>query len=115
MNNEELTAVRKFLNLDVDAEAAKLLTADEEHPNGVNRRSWQRWERGDFNIPEGIELKIENLKKRRAEILAYHLDRGTKEMNIPYELRETDPIEFKIQVSVIYELYIKGRIKILLA
>lgn len=115
MNSEELTAVRSFLNLDIDAEAARLLAADKEHPNGVNRRSWQRWEKGEFNIPEGIELNIEKIKKRRADILAYHLDRGTKEIKIPYELQETDPIEFKIQVSVIYELYIKGRIKILLA
>ncbi|WP_294609722.1 DUF1870 family protein [uncultured Gilliamella sp.] len=115
MNNEELIAIRNFLNLDIDAEAARLLAADEEHPNGVNRRSWQRWEKGEFNIPEGIEQNVENVKKRRAEILAYHLDRGTKEIKIPYELQETDPIEFKIQVSVIYELYIKGRIKILIA
>ena len=114
MNNEELIAIRTFLNLDIDAEAARLLAADEEHPNGVNRRSWQRWEKGEFNIPDGLELNIEKIKKRRADILAYHLARGTKEIKIPYELQETDPLEFKIQVSVIYELYTKNIITILI-
>lgn len=114
MNNEELIAIRTFLNLDIDAEAARLLAADEEHPNGVNRRSWQRWEKGEFNIPDGLELNIEKIKKRRADILAYHLALGTKEIKIPYELQETDPLEFKIQVSVIYELYTKNIITILI-
>lgn len=113
MNKEELIAIREFLNLDIDAEASRLLAADAEHPGGVSRRSWQRWERGDHNVPDGIEKNIEKIKKRRAEVLAYHLDRGTTEIKIPYELHDRDPIEFRIQVSVIYELYIKGRIRIL--
>lgn len=114
MNHEELKAVRSFLNLDVEA-SAKLLAVDEDHPDGVTRRSWQRWEHGEFNIPEGIKSKVKEVLDRRSKLLNYHLDRGTTEMTIPYELAEVNPLEFKIQLSVIYELYAKGRIKILIA
>ena len=114
MNHEELKAVRNFLNLDVEA-SAKILAADDDHPEGVTRRSWQRWEHGEFNIPEGVANKIKAFLERRAKILNYHLDRGTTEMVIPYDIAETDPLEFKLQMSVIQELYAKGRIKILIA
>lgn len=112
MNREELKAVRLFFDFDIESEAARFIAADNEHKKGVKRQSWQRWEKGAYRIPEGIVKNIEDILARRSKFLNYILEQGIKEIRIPYDIQEKDPLEFKIQRSVIYELYIKGVIRI---
>lgn len=45
MNGFELEALRRKLMYSV-AEAARLVAADDSHPEGIEERSWNRWEAG---------------------------------------------------------------------
>lgn len=45
MNGSNLEALRRRLFYSV-AEAARLVAADEGHPDGIEERSWNRWEAG---------------------------------------------------------------------
>lgn len=57
MLNKELKALRKIFFLSV-AEAA-------EHIGYVSARTWQRWELGEYKIPDDVEKKINDLAERR--------------------------------------------------
>lgn len=57
MLNKELKALRKILFLSV-TEAA-------EHIGYVSARTWQRWELGEYKIPDDVKKKMNDLAERR--------------------------------------------------
>ncbi len=66
MNHIELSALRRHLFF-TQAEAAKLI-------GGVNERTWQRWEKGEFEIPEHVAKQLHKLFLWRQNIIDYTLD-----------------------------------------
>ena len=62
MNNKELQAARKLLCLSV-AEAAK-------HIGKVTPRSWQKRDRGENRVPNGVEEKIIGLLQKRLDMIS---------------------------------------------
>lgn len=57
MNAPELQALRRFLFFSA-AEAARYLAADEDRPQGVEERTWNRWESGKLPVPPNIAATV---------------------------------------------------------
>lgn len=69
MTPATLQALRRLLFYSIE-EAAQLLAAGPDHPNGVSPRSWQYWERGDRAIPPDIVDTVTSLCDWRARQIA---------------------------------------------
>jgi hypothetical protein len=65
MNGHELQAFRRLLFYSA-SEAARYLAADSERPNGVEERTWNRWEAGQRPVPENIAARVRELLAWRA-------------------------------------------------
>jgi len=71
----ELQALRRLLGLSV-AEAARWLAADAARPQGVEERTWNRWEAGARPVPDNVAAALlelvawwcEHLAQLRAEL-----------------------------------------------
>lgn len=61
MTKEQLQQLRKALFLDI-TEAAEFI-------GGVSPRTWQRWEKGDVNVPLDVERKIKKLNEMQNQAL----------------------------------------------
>lgn len=57
MNSAELQAMRRLLFFSA-AEAARYLAADEERPQGVEERTWNRWEAGKLPVPSNVAATV---------------------------------------------------------
>lgn len=68
MNAPELQALRRLLFFSV-AEAARFLAADEARPNGVEERTWNRWESGKVAVPDNIAATVRQAAGYRAEFI----------------------------------------------
>lgn len=69
MHAHELQALRRLLFL-TPPEAARWLASDAERPNGVEERTWNRWEAGTKPVPPNIAAGVLALVQWRAEQLA---------------------------------------------
>lgn len=69
MNGPELQALRRLLFF-TTAEAARRIAADDQRPDGVEERTWSRWESGQRPIPENIAGAVLALVRWRAAELA---------------------------------------------
>ncbi|MER2494414.1 DUF1870 family protein [Catenovulum sediminis] len=65
-NNFELQAMRKLLMLDV-SEAAECIKGS--MTTGVTVRTWQRWEKGDFSVPEDIQNELMGCLQWRSRLI----------------------------------------------
>lgn len=65
MNNLELQALRHLLFFSVP-EAALLVAASPERVDGVQERTWRRWEDGSIAVPDNIAERLRKLCKWRA-------------------------------------------------
>lgn len=70
MNNLELESLRRLLFFSVP-EAALLVAASDERIDGVQERSWRRWEEGAVPVPENIADHIMKLAKWRATAIEH--------------------------------------------
>lgn len=66
MNHTELGALRRLLMFSA-AEAARWVAADDERPDGVEERTWNRWEGGKVPVPQNVATAILGLAKWRAD------------------------------------------------
>lgn len=69
MTPATLQALRRLLFFSVE-EAARLVAAAAEHPQGVAPRSWQYWERGERPIPADVADTLHRLYAWRAQAIA---------------------------------------------
>lgn len=69
MNNIELQALRRLLFFSVP-EAALLVAASDERIDGVQERTWRRWEDGTLLVPENIAARMLSLCAWRDQALA---------------------------------------------
>lgn len=60
MNHTELQALRRLLFFSV-SEAALLVAASPERPQGVSERAWQWWERGERAVPTDVAMRVREL------------------------------------------------------
>jgi len=60
MNNIELQALRRLLFFSVP-EAARLVAASNDRPDGVQERTWRRWEDGTLAVPDNIAQTMTDL------------------------------------------------------
>lgn len=68
MNGCELGALRRLLMFST-AEAARWVASDELRPDGVEERTWNRWESGRVPVPENIADQITALAQWRAQYI----------------------------------------------
>lgn len=68
MNNLELQSLRRLLFFSVP-EAALFVAASNERIDGVQERSWRRWEEGTVPVPPNIAERMMDLCKWRAQAL----------------------------------------------
>lgn len=57
MTGHELQLMRRILFYSA-AEAARYLAADAERPNGVEERTWNRWEAGQRPVPGNVAARV---------------------------------------------------------
>lgn len=57
MHAHELQALRRHLNLSAD-EAARWIAQDSARPQGVEPRTWNRWESGRVPVPGNISARV---------------------------------------------------------
>lgn len=69
MTPTELQALRRLLGYS-PPEAARRVAADPERPQGVEERTWQRWERGERPPPPNIAQRVRELVAWRTLALA---------------------------------------------
>jgi hypothetical protein len=69
MTPATLQALRRLLFFSVE-EAALLVAASPERPQGVSPRSWQYWERGERPVPADVTETIQRLCAWRAQAIA---------------------------------------------
>ena len=69
MTGHELQALRRLLFF-TPAEAARRIAADDQRPDGVEERTWNRWEAGQRPVPENIAAGMLALVKWRGTELA---------------------------------------------
>jgi hypothetical protein len=69
MNAPELQALRRLLFFSA-AEAARFLAADEERPQGVEERTWNRWEAGKMPVPDNIAATLRVALEYRERAIA---------------------------------------------
>lgn len=122
MNPWTLQALRRLLFFS-RREAAVLVAASDERPNGVSDRAWRQWEHGERDIPLDVAENIERLAEwRRKAIDAAVNQIEAARANLPvdaeldisliwYEsiddwltLAGHDPVLFRPQQSVVAEL-----------
>ena len=68
MNAAELQALRRLLFFSV-AEAARYLAADAQRPDGVEERTWNRWEAGKMPVPPNIAKVVVDMVEYRETVL----------------------------------------------
>lgn len=69
MHAHELQALRRLLFL-TPPEAARWVAADAERPQGVEERTWNRWEAGTKPVPDNIARAVLALVAWRAQVVA---------------------------------------------
>jgi hypothetical protein len=69
MHHTELQALRRLLFL-TPGEAARWLAADSERPQGVEERTWNRWEAGTKPTPDNVAAAVLALVDWRAQQVA---------------------------------------------
>lgn len=69
MTPTELQALRRFLFYTAP-EAARWLACDGQRPQGVEERTWNRWEAGARPVPENIAARVLSLAAWRAAVVA---------------------------------------------
>lgn len=69
MTPATLQALRRLLFFSVE-EAALLVAASADRPQGVSPRSWQYWERGERPVPADVAETIRRLCAWRAQAIA---------------------------------------------
>jgi hypothetical protein len=77
MTPQQLSALRRLLHYSAP-EAARWIAADRERPQGVEERTWNRWESGARPVPPNIAARALELVawRRRALDAARQLARG---------------------------------------
>jgi len=86
MNAPELQALRRLLFFSA-AEAARYLAADEDRPQGVEERTWNRWEAGKMPVPPNVAATVlqavayrdQAIQQITAEVLRTRQDQGAPE------------------------------------
>ena len=73
MNRTNLQAMRCHLFFS-PAEAARLIAATPEHPDGVPEQTWQDWESGRQPIPDYVVERMAELGEWRSDALAATAD-----------------------------------------
>ena len=68
MQAPELQALRRLLFFSA-AEAARHLAADEERPQGVEERTWNRWEAGKMPVPGNVADAVRQAVAYRSEVI----------------------------------------------
>lgn len=68
-----LEAIRRIL-LMTPADAARVLAATEQTPDGVSETTWNRWENGVKDLPADVWERIDEALAKRAEYLLPLLD-----------------------------------------
>ena len=68
-----LEAIRRIL-LMTPADAARVLAATEQTPEGVSETTWNRWENGVKDLPADVWERIDEALAKRAEYLLPLLD-----------------------------------------
>lgn len=68
MNRFEIKALRRLLFF-TRPEAARLVAANESHPDGVADRAWRQWEDGDRPIPAYVAKKLAALAQWRRKVI----------------------------------------------
>lgn len=69
MTPATLRALRDLMFLTAE-DAARLLAAGDERPDGVQPRSWMAWERGEKPIPGDVAVRVRTAWAARQTILA---------------------------------------------
>lgn len=69
MTPTDLQALRRFLFYSAP-EAARWLAADEQRPQGVEERTWNRWEAGARPVPDNIAARVASLAAWRGQVVA---------------------------------------------
>lgn len=117
MTPTTLQALRRLLFFTVN-DAASILSANQENPQGVPENTWAQWENGSLPIPERITERIRELSNWRVEALAATTDniriQITEKAGLPdsifviwydtledwLSLPNRDPIMWRLQQSV---------------
>ena len=116
MTPTTLQALRRLLFF-TPQEAASLVAADAEHPQGVSEPQWQQWEDGAQAIPADLARRITELADWRSTALAATADtirQQIKDKGVPeavfiiwYEslddwksLPNRDPLMWRLQQAV---------------
>ena len=68
MNGHTLGALRQFLHYSVP-EAARLLAASEQRPQGVQERTWRHWESERVPVPLDMAERVREVLDWRADAL----------------------------------------------
>ena len=69
MTPSTLQALRRLLFFSVE-EAARMIAAGPDHPEGVAPRSWQYWERGERPVPADVIACVRHLCAWRTQAIA---------------------------------------------
>lgn len=69
MTPTELEALRRLLFFSAP-EAARWLAADDQRPQGVEERTWNRWEAGARPVPDNIAARVASLAAWRGQVVA---------------------------------------------
>ncbi|HDR1187531.1 DUF1870 family protein [Pasteurella multocida] len=103
MNNNELQMLRKALFLDI-VEAAELV-------GGVSARTWQRWEKGDINVPFDVEQKMRKLNHIHNKVFNLVLSESSEYCYKYYDYEQftsrfgTSKLKWRLYQSVLSRLY----------
>ncbi len=115
---ETLTALRTLLFF-TRLEAAQLIAASPNRPNGVSYRAWKQWEDGERPIPVDVAENIMRLADRRTEWLdaarqeIYRLaDTGVEDIALCWygtpeawaSLPGRETADWRVQQSILAEL-----------
>lgn len=68
MTPTELQSLRRFLFYSAP-EAARWVAADDQRPQGVEERTWNRWEAGARPAPDNIAARVASLAAWRGQVV----------------------------------------------